>query len=437
MFDAESFYAKAINPAKVDASEVLDHLRGFKDIVLWGAANFGEKIGAYLQEKGFRISNYWDVRATQIGTRNGVEVVEPFAGGYDPATTLVILCINNNVFKDNLWRRLLEEGYHNSLKGEYFFMGTCCPFTDQTGVDAHVCIEPLACRFICCERLSAIVGQRAEEAYGPKPGDPLHLVYVCVLVNSICSLDCKYCVKYINNYPVEHRTHVPTERVCADIRSWLGAVDSIGGVSVMGGETFAHPEIDVIARTLAEQKNFGLASFPTNGTVPMTPRKLEAFLDPRLSINFGNYRCVLTPHQQDIYQRNVELVKSMGISHTEGNPMFEWIKPSTLYRLDKPEEALVKAKGGCPMPPRNMQIKNGKIFPCDLGVAINNIGVADYPDDFVDVAGTPDLMELREKIRAFIDRPYYHACNHCNGYPDMCQAMVQGHLDYTRPNPEY
>jgi organic radical activating enzyme len=437
MFDLVEFNAQAISHDKVDSGPLLEHIRSFENVVLWGAANFGEAIGAYLKKEGIRITRYWDLRAVEINTLNGVAIDLPFTGNFDPGKTMVILCINNNVLKANAWNHLQRQGYLNSIKGEYLFSGAICPFTADTGVKAHVCIDPLICRFICCERLSSIVGERARVANGPKPGEPLHLVYVCVLVNSVCSLNCKHCVQYINNYPVHKRTNVPTERVCADIRSWLGAVDSIGGVSVMGGETFLHPGIHQIASTLAEQENFGLASFPTSGTVPLDPRKLEHFRDPRLSINFGNYKRVLKPRQLEIYEKNVELVKSMGLSHTEGNTMLAWLKPSTLYDLGRTPEQMTVAKQNCHMPPRNMQIKDGKIFPCDLGVAVNNIGLGDYPEDYVDVANTPNLDELREKIRAYIDKPYYRSCGHCNNYPETTEAMVQGHLDYTQPSSDY
>ena len=83
------------------------------------------------------------------------------------------------------------------------------------------------------------------------------------------------------------------------------------------------------------------------------------------------------------------------------------------------------------MPPRNLQAKNGKIFPCDLGVAINNIGIL-KPDDFLEI----DTM-TRDSLRAFIDRPYYLACSHCDGYHETCTAMEQGHHDFTQPSEVY
>jgi organic radical activating enzyme len=437
-FDIDAFYGLATSSSKVNPGPVLTYIRSFEKVILWGAANFGAQVGDYLLKQGIAIKNYWDIRAADLCDVNGIQVIQPFSSDTSKDQTLVILCITNNVIKTALWNRLRQEGYTNVLKGDLFFMGAICPFDDHTGVHASVCVDPLACRFVCCERLSSIVAKKSiNSAKVPKPGEPIHLIYACILVNSVCTLDCKYCVQYINNYPKHLQKNVPTQRVCDDIRALLGAVDSIGGVSLMGGETFLHQDIHLIASALSEQENFGLASFPTCGIVRLDPKKLESFRDKRLSINFGNYTRVLNDRQKELFWTNVELVKSMGLSYTVGNPMFEWIKPSTMYDLGNTEAEMRDKKQSCAMPPRNLQAKNGKLHPCDLGAALNNIGIVDTPEDYVDLAGTPDLMELREKIRAFIDAPFYRTCGHCNSYPSTCEAMVQGFHDYTKPSAEY
>ena len=426
-FDIEAFYAQAIDPStKINPTPVLDYINSFRNVILFGAANFGREIGAFLARNKVGITAYWDERADEIGMLGGSVVMKPFTGWWSNDDTLVILCINNNVLKAPLYQSVVDAGF-TCLKGEYLYMGALCPFIDQTGVKASKCIDPLVCRFICCERLTNIVASRVES----KPGTRIDLTYVCVVVNSVCNLDCKGCVQYINNYPRNLQTNVPTGRVCQDIKRWLGTVDSIGGVSVMGGETFLHPGIHLIAEALSECENFGLASFPTNGCIPFTEEKLEYFRDPRLSINFGNYKRVLNPKQLDIFDANVELVRRMGLSHTVGNPMEKWIKPSTLYDLERTPTEMSDAKSRCHMPPRNLQAKNGKIFPCDLGVAINNIGIL-KPDDFLEI----DTM-TRDSLRAFIDRPYYLACSHCDGYHETCTAMEQGHHDFTQPSEVY
>jgi len=428
-FDLTAFYAQALDPeSHSDPIEILDYINSFAHVIIYGAANFGSEIGAYLLKHGVGITAYWDERHREIIELHGTVVMKPFSGGWTPENTLVILCINNNVLKAPLYQRVVDAGF-TCLKGEYLYMGSMCPFTTETGVKASKCIDPLSCRFICCERLGNIVAERAE----PKPGPRIDLTYVCVIVNSLCTLDCKGCVQYINNYPKDRQVNIPTERVCKDIKTWLGAVDSIGGVSVMGGETFAHPEIHKIAEALSMCDNFGLASFPTNGTVPFSPWKLESFRDPRLSINFGNYRRVLDSKQLDTFDTNVEIVKSMGLSYTLGNPMQKWIKPSTLCDLGKSVGGMMHAKGACPMPPRNLQARGGRIFPCDLGVALHSIGTVDYPMDYLDI----DAPDLREQLRRFIDQPYYWTCGRCDGYHEMCEAMEQGYHDFTNLGSNY
>jgi len=422
-FDLEAFYAEALRPdGHPDTEGILDYINSFRNVIIFGAANFGAEIGAYLAQKDIGVTRYWDERADEIKILNDSVVRKPFTGEWDPSETVVILAINNNVVKSNLWEQLRHAGFSNAIKGEYLYMGALCPFSSKTGVRASKCIDPLSCRFICCERLANIVADCCESKHGPR----LDLTYVCVIVNSLCTLDCKYCVQYINNYPNDRQVNYPTERVCKDIKAWLGAVDSIGGVSVMGGETFAHPEIHLIAKALSECENFGLASFPTSGTVPFQPWKLEYFRDPRLSINFGNYQRVLSDRQLEVFHTNLEIVKRMGLSYTLGNPMLKWVKPSTLYDRKKSVGEMLYDKETCVMPPRNLQACNGKIYPCDLGVALHGIGLVDPDMDRLDI----DAPGLRDRLRAYIQQPYYPTCRFCNRYPEMCEAMEQGRYDF-------
>ena len=113
--DLERFYREAASSQSVDAGPVLEHIRSFQTVILWGAANFGAQVGAFLAKQGIRVETYWDVRASELQEVNGLPVVPPFTGEHDPEKTLVILCITNNVIKLNLWNQLRKRGYRNAF----------------------------------------------------------------------------------------------------------------------------------------------------------------------------------------------------------------------------------------------------------------------------------------------------------------------------------
>lgn len=47
----------------------------------------------------------------------------------------------------------------------------------------------------------------------------------------------------MNEYPLEERKDIPLDRIYDDIDKFFDAMDSIGTVTVMGGEPFMHPDI--------------------------------------------------------------------------------------------------------------------------------------------------------------------------------------------------
>ena len=49
---------------------------------------------------------------------------------------------------------------------------------------------------------------------------------------------------------------------------------------------------------------------------------------------------------------------------------------------------------------------------------------------------TGRVVELKGKL-AVVRFQRSDACGHCNAYPHTCEAMVQGHHDYTRPSADY
>lgn len=69
--------------------------------------------------------------------------------------------------------------------------------------------------FYFCQRLSSIVKNRGNSE------NPLHMFSVTLIVNQRCSLKCKCCTSYMNEYPLNKRIDVPTDRILEDIDKFL------------------------------------------------------------------------------------------------------------------------------------------------------------------------------------------------------------------------
>lgn len=148
----------------------------------------------------------------------------------------------------------------------------------------------------------------------------------------------------MNEYPLNKRIDVPTDRILEDIDKFFDAMDSVGTVTVMGGEPFMHPDLSIIIRKLLEKRNFGIISIATSGTWPIKEEQLIGLNDKRINVSFSNYEQSIKPNQIDVMRKNVELLKQHGIAYTMGVYLPEWSVPSTLYDLNDSEETMIKRK---------------------------------------------------------------------------------------------
>lgn len=426
MFNLEEFYAQCESGEKVDSKEVLAYIKSFQNVVIWGAAGLGQAIGKFLEHNQIENLIYWDMRYEEIGPIGGRKIEAPFSQIYDRDNTLVVYSIPNHVIMPNLLKKLRSEGYHKVIRGDILYSGTLCPYCNGDVPSATRCWMKGECRSVICQRLQHITQGRAKEKAAD---DRIDLTYNCFIINSICNLNCTHCVQFNNNYPIETRKNIPVDAICRDIDLWLEMIDSVGTISVMGGETFIHPDIAKIANKFAEHDNFGFVSFPTNGLYPIKPEQLEGITDPRIIIAFGAYQHVANERQLEIYEKNVELVKSYNIAYTESRHLPTWMMPGGLFKISDDVQYMTHKKQNCPMPPRNLQIRDGKVHVCDRGVALYAMGAADYPEDYFELTQKVTLEEKRKLFREFVNRPFYYTCGHCGDDSKTVPSALQGKID--------
>ena len=105
-----------------------------------------------------------------------------------------------------------------------------------------------------------------------------------------------------------------------------------------------------------------------------------------------------------------------------------------MYDLGDTQEQMIEKKKRCVQPPRCMQVKNGKLHPCDFATALYSLNLGRYEMDYVDIEHSKSNDELKEKIRNFVDQPYYRVCGHCAGALGLTsKAAEQGYMDFKKP----
>lgn len=422
MFNLEAFYQEAFSGNDVDSKEILAYINSFKCVILWGASFQGKAIGKKLLEEGIEVNYYWDIRYKEFDKVNGLKVVEPFTAD-EPENSLVIVCIGNRVIISGLMYELSQKGFSNYIPGDYLYMGLLCPFNKKTGINARRCSATMECRQIYCHRLGNIIKANYTEC-----DNPIHLTSITLVINQICSLKCKFCTSYMNEYPLKERINFPLERICEDIDAFFDTVDSVGTITVMGGEPFMHPDLSEIIEHLCTKKNFGLISIATSGTYPIEQAQLKGLHDPRVNVSFSNYTPSIKEKQRELFYKNIDIVKEAGVCHTVGLFSPEWIKPTTLYKLDMSDEEKQQKKQACI---HWLQVKNGKVHPCDYGNALYSLGIADYKTDYVDLTEDLSREERRKRLNEFLNRPFYGVCGHHNNGSSMtAMAAEQGYYDF-------
>jgi len=427
-FDIEAYYLQAKSGNPVNNADLLAYIRSFKHVVLWGASYLGQAIGEKLLSEGIHIQTYWDLRSEQIGFTCGIPVGQPFSGDFLTSETLVILCVGNYVIKPSILKQLRDRNYFH-LEGDTVFMGLVCRANLKRGIDPESCIRAMTCRFIYCERLASVVQNRVES---PFPEDkPLFLHSITLVVNSICSLKCKFCTSYMPAYSPAQRKNYPTSRIVDDVHRFFSAVDGVGTVTVMGGEPFLHPGLADAIEALLSHPNCGLISISTSATCRMDESILDRLRDPRVNISFSNYTASLNDQQKSMFENNLAKVRAMGLPHTVGVETPQWIVPSTLYDRHLCEEELRTKKNICTAPPRAIQLKNGKVHPCDFANAVYHLEVADCPSDYVDVECSASPSTLRANLHTFMDAPFYRVCGRCDITGEQtAMAGEQGFQDF-------
>ena len=89
MFNEGQFYEQCNSGECVNCTEVLQYLKSFEQIILWGGSYLGAAVGRKLLDEKISITKYWDVRSGELENVNGISVEKPFESEYNRDTTFL------------------------------------------------------------------------------------------------------------------------------------------------------------------------------------------------------------------------------------------------------------------------------------------------------------------------------------------------------------
>lgn len=402
MFNLDEFYQKSHAGKKPELSEILNYIKGFNHVVIWGAGNLGESVGKKLISEDIEITAYWDEKFKEKPICQGIAVKKPFTGAFDREKTLVIPCIVNGSLGFHWTERELEKrGWHCYLSGMAFYEGVICPLSEEY-FNIRECTGRKACSLCNCERYTSLLNNRMRT-----PGT-LTFQLMTFIISTRCSLNCRYCGQRLSEYLPEDKKDFALADIKRDMDHFLGAADFVGMVSIIGGEPFLHPQLLEIIEHLMTKENFGVINITTNGIVKLTEVLLQKLKSDRVKISFSIYDSYLSEKQMDLLKNNIELVKQSGISYSLSHPL--WVKPQELKEYDYEENFMIQRKHNCDSIKMCAAVRDGIFYPCSVAENIESLHLYSAGNALVDVKIKENL---KERLSECLKQQYFDACRYC------------------------
>lgn len=407
MFDLQKFYLDAESGDKVDIYSIMKYIKGFDDIIIWGAGNLGTALGNSLLKQGVKISGYWDQKFDELKVCNGVKVYSSFEDNFikTKENTLVICGIVNGIQSHKGQSELLlKKGYPNHILGMQLYEGLVCQMEKGKTLDVKQCTGTSICNFNTCKKYINILKSNQEK-------EDIVISVVEFIVSRRCTIDCLECGQRVGRikreFPEKYHDY-PLERIKKDIDLVMDNVDAVGTFSIIGGEPFIHPHIAEIIEHCLTKHNVAIISITTNGICRMSEEMLLRIKDDRVKINFSNYTQSLSDEHKKLFDQNVELVKKCGVNCNLTVPVWSRVIDSVAVNPDIPESTYINAKKSCPFGP---SVSNGTFFCCPVTEMYDKLEEVDVSRDQINLEESKK-EGLREEIKQLLNKPFYEACKH-------------------------
>lgn len=388
------------------------NLKDYSQIIIWGAGHLGTVLGKELIEHGYPLVCYWDLRADNIEMCNGLPVYEPFTQVAEKGDLLVVFGVTSGLIQEASLNKLRQYGCAY-IQGMDIYQELICPI-DKDHFDITECCGRIECNVDTCSKLNRLIYERYYRQ------DKILLETGYLFITQRCSLKCKYCIAYMNSYPVEDRIDYSLPRVLKDIDALAESCSYIKRVVVYGGEPLLHPHISDIVEHLLKKDNIGIIDIVSNGIYKQPQSELIKLKSDRVRVEFSNYEEALTSDQIEVRNRNYNELKEIGLNPFLHNVTPEWIKPRTFYNKNLDSEDKARLKKFCDYfvasndnrIKQSMVIANGRFYPCRMSCSIHTLKVADYPEDYIEIDNYT-ANEMVDSLESLYRKPFFESCGHC------------------------
>lgn len=254
-------------------------------------------------------------------------------------------------------------------------------------------------------RLTALTPRSLLCHWRDKRGGRAVLSRVSIPVTTRCTLRCDKCVGHIPD--LSAHADFPAHGLAQDIRALLACVDAVYAIVLTGGETFLHPDLDMIIHACAGGGKVGDLIVQTNGTVIPGAKTLAALREANVIVQITRYDPALQPGAEDLKRT----LKEAGIRYTHESGTF-W---RDVGRLGQPQEGSAKRRFGVCVLPLCRNFYAGKLhLCCESSILMEEGYIANCKEDYADVCAS-DPAAFREQLRRLLKKRSIAACSYCLG----------------------
>jgi hypothetical protein len=248
--------------------------------------------------------------------------------------------------------------------------------------------------------------------------DKIYMELAQITLTERCSLKCKKCAH--GCYNVDNKADdMPLSFAFKSADSFFSKVDFIDEFVLIGGEPLLYSHLaEVVEYVGIKYRNqMGIYSITTNGTIIPNEKVLKSCKEHKVLFRISNYSKTL-PRLADSYKRLIETLENYGIEYNIGDGEGSWIDYGFDYveKEYNPDE-LMKSFDLCHTPCR--EVRGNKLYYCVMARSVSdNLKFNEGVNDFLDLDSLKSdnyKKELMDFNMGYSDKGYLDMCRRCNG----------------------
>ena len=224
---------------------------------------------------------------------------------------------------------------------------------------------------------------------------------------------------------MKNKEWYPAEEVVNYIKNTLNVIDYIVSLSLIGGETFAYPELEIPLNYFINSNQIGYIILTTNGTSYPNNKVLELLTNKKVITTVDNYKA----KDPDVYNRLVNYLKENGCNYElyDDQHFTDLGRPRKLQNVSEGE--MINRFWTCWLPNASEIIK-GEYYRCGRtfsGIDIGLFSKDDVRGDIIAISDIKNKNKMKKYIYKEFSRPYLDTCAACNSKKDrkVYEAAIQ------------